>query len=169
MQASASSTDSVPGNAGVAPVMEPLRSGWRRVLSATRKTHGMWATVVSRTFIILMLLLVVGFFLGLVGLFTGWLPVQINQFQLDGIEGMAVGSVGLLVAFGALALVVGLLVLLLYSMGFLFAGLLLFIPAAILISLFPVLSPFIVIGLVIYWILWKRRKNSLLARRTDRN
>ena len=149
------------------PFVKPAASGWRRVLSATRKTHGMWATVVSRTFIILMLLLVVGFFLGLVGLFTGWLPVQINQFQLDGIEGMAVGSLGLLVAFGALALVVGLLVLLMYGMGFLFAGLLLFIPAAILISLFPVLSPFILIGLVIYWILWKRRRNAMNGHRNS--
>ena len=47
-------------------------------------------------------------------------------------------------------------------------GALLFIPAAILISLFPVLSPFIVIGLVIYWILWKRRNNSTPSQRTDR-
>ncbi len=141
--------------------VEPNRSGWRRVVNVTRKTHGMWATVVSRTFIILMLLLVVGFFLGLVGLFTGWLPVEVNQFRLDGLEGMAVGSLGLLIAFGVLALVIGLLVLLLYGMGFLFAGLLLFIPTVILISIFPVLSPLILVGLVIYWFSWRRRKNSM--------
>ncbi len=167
LQLRASSADASQDAGGAMPFVKPAASGWRRVLSATRKTHGMWATVVSRTFIILMLLLVVGFFLGLVGLFTGWLPVQINQFQLDGIEGMAVGSLGLLVAFGALALVVGLLVLLMYGMGFLFAGLLLFIPAAILISLFPVLSPFILIGLVIYWILWKRRRNAMNGHRNS--
>ncbi len=167
-QTRSDSPDYPPGVGGAAPVAPTARNGWRRIVSATRKTHGMWATVVSRTFIILMLLLLAGFFLGLVGLVTGWLPVQVNQFQLDGIEGMAVGSLGLLIAFGALALVVGLLVLLLYGMGFLFAGLLIFIPAAILISLFPVFSPFVVIGLVIYWILWKRRNNSTPSQRTDR-
>ena len=162
------SADSPQGDSRTAPAAPTARSGWRRVLSATRKTHGMWATVVSRTFIILMLLLVVGFFLGLVGLFTGWLPVQINQFQLDGLEGMAVGSLGLLIAFGVLALVIGLLVLLMYGMGFLFFGLLLFIPAVILISMSPMLAPFILLGVVIYWLVWKKRKNSASSNSTKR-
>jgi hypothetical protein len=169
-QATVNFNGAVQGDNGNAFVRPAARSGWRRILNVTRKTHGMWATVVSRTFIILMLLLVVGFFLGLVGLFTGWLPVQINQFRIDGLEGMAVGSLGLLIAFGVMALVTGLLVLLLYGMGFLFAGLLLFIPAVILISVFPVLSPLILLGLVIYWLSRKNRRDSAANNRnpTDR-
>src|ERR1019366_140970 len=99
-----------------------------------------------------------------------WLPVQINQFRIDGLEGMAVGSLGLLFAFGAMALAVGLLVMLLYGMGFLFAGLILFIPAVILISVFPPLSPFILIGLLVYWLSRKNRRNSAANHRnpTDR-
>ncbi len=136
----------------------PLPRGWRRVWGVTRKTHGLWATLVARTFMALMSLLIVVFFVGLVALLAGWLPVQINDFQLSGVEGMAVGSIGLLVAFGALALVIAIMVVILYGMGFLFASLLLFVPAVVLISLFPVLSPFILIGLLVYWFWWKKRK-----------
>lgn len=145
--------------AASASAAQQARSGWRRVWGVTRKTHGAWATLLSRTFLVLMLLLVVGFFLGLVGLFTGWLPVQINQFRIDGLEGMAVGSLGLLIAFGVLALVLAMLLVILYGMGFLFAALLIFVPTVILISLFPVLSPFLLVALVAYMV-WRKRRRS---------
>jgi hypothetical protein len=141
----------------------PARRGWRRVWGVTRKTHGLWATLVARTFMVLMSLLVVAFFVGLVGVFTGWLPVQINNFELNGLEGMALGSLGLLIAFGALALVIGIMVVIMYGMGFLFASLLLFVPAVVLIGLFPVYSPFVLIGLGIYWFWWKKRKNRRMS------
>ncbi len=137
-------------------------TGWRRLWRATRKTHSVWASAMSRVFMVLMAVLLLGLMAGLIGLFTGWLPVQINEFRLDGLEGMALGSVGLLVAFGAAALVVTLLVVLMYGLGFLFAGLLILILVAILISLFPALSPFILIGLVIYAVWRKKRKNRVI-------
>ena len=74
-----------------------------------------------------------------------------GDLQLDGVEGLAVGSVGLLIGFGAAALTVGVMVAVLYGMGFLVVGLLIFIAASILIGLFPLLSPFILIGLAIWW------------------
>jgi hypothetical protein len=138
---------------------QPVLTGLRRVWGVTRKTHGVWAQLMSRTFVILMMVLLVGFFVALIGLFTGWLPVQINEFRFDGVEGMALGSLGLLLAFGVMALVVGILLLLLYGLGFLFAGLLIFVPAVILVSLFPALSPFILVGLGVYWFWWRKRKN----------
>ena len=49
----------------------------------------------------------------------------------------------------------------LYGLGFLLAGLLIFIPIVVLASLFPVLSPFIVIGLAIYWFAKKRRQGDV--------
>ena len=73
---------------------------------------------------------------------------------------MAVGSVGLLAAFAALALAILVVVAVLYGLGFLFAALIIFIPAMILISLFPVMSPFILIALGIYWLSKKRGKDK---------
>ena len=45
-------------------------------------------------------LLLLAFF----GLVTGWMPVQMGDLQLDGVEGLALGSIGLLIGFGAVAL-----------------------------------------------------------------
>ncbi|MBK7471744.1 MAG: hypothetical protein IPI73_15140 [Betaproteobacteria bacterium] len=70
------------------------------------------------------------------------------------------GSVLLLVGFAVSALAVAIVVAVFYGLGFLFAGLLVLVPAIILVSLFPVLAPFILIGLAIYWFWWKKRKTA---------
>ena len=135
-------------------------TGWRRAWQATSKTHSVWAWIASRLFFGLMFLLALVFLLALIGLYTGWMPVDIGDLQLHGIEGMALGSVLLLVGFAVSALAIAIVVAVFYGLGFLFAGLLVLVPAIILISLFPVLAPFILIGLAIYWFWWKKRKAS---------
>ena len=92
----------------------------------------------------------------LLSLYTGWIPVDIGDLRLDGLEGMAIGSVGLLAAFAAVALAILVVIAVIYGLGFLFAGLLIFVPLVILIGIFPALSPFILIGLGIYWFVKKR-------------
>lgn len=142
-----------------APPVRP--SGWRRVWYATSKTHSVWVTLLARLFIVLMIGLAGLLLLAFLGLVTGWLPVHLGELQIDGIEGLAIGSVGLLIGFGATALALAVVVAVLYGLGFLFAALLVFIPAVILIFLFPMLSPFILIGLGLWWILKRRRvRNS---------
>jgi uncharacterized membrane protein YesL len=49
-------------------------------------------------------------------------------------------------------------VAIIYGLGVLAAGLLVFIPLMILISVFPALSPFVLFGLIIYWWFFKRKK-----------
>ena len=143
------------------PVAPVRPSGWRRVWYATSKTHSVWVTLLARLFIVLMIGLAGLLLLAFVGLVTGWLPVQLGELQIDGIEGLAIGSVGLLIGFGATALALAIVVAVLYGLGFLFAALLVFIPAVILIFLFPMLSPFILIGLGLWWVLKRRRiRNS---------
>ncbi len=139
-------SQATPGQSST-PHLEVPTTGWRRAWAATSKTHSLWAWIVSRTFLVLMLVLCVTFLLGLIGLYTGWMPVDLGGLRLDGIEGKAVGSLGLLAAFGAVALAILIVVAVLYGLGFLLAGLLIFIPVVIIISLFPVMSPFILIGL----------------------
>ena len=142
-------------------------TGWRKAVDITSKSHSVWARIVSRTFIVLMVTLCIVFLLALLSLYTGWMPVQVGDFQLDGMEGMALGSVGLLAAFAALALAILIVVAVIYGLGFLIVGLLIFIPSMILISLFPVVSPFVLIGLIIYWVSKKRKKDLAAAQQTD--
>ena len=47
-----------------------------------------------------------------------------------------------------------------YGLGFLFVGLALFIPLVILVSLFPVLAPFILFGLVVWWAVRRSKRGA---------
>lgn len=141
----------------VTPSSAVPQTGWNRVWNATSKTHSVWARVVSRTFVVLLGLLVGLLVVGLLGLYLGWMPVQVGDLQLDGIEGMALGSIGLLFAFGVSALVAAIVVAVIYGLGFLFAALLIFIPAVIVMSIFPVMAPFLLIWALIYWFWWRKR------------
>jgi hypothetical protein len=155
---------------GAVPTMKPgvntadnkaKPKGWTgRTLSAVGTTHSVWARAMSFTFIGLMVLLAIMFGLALAAMAAGWLPLALGDtnLPLSGMEGMAVGSVVLLFAFGLLALVALLVVAIIYGLGVLAAGLLVFIPVVILISVFPALSPFVLFGLIIYWWFFKRKK-----------
>ena len=46
------------------------------------------------------------------------------------------------------------------ALGFLLVFLLLLIPLVILVSLFPVLAPFILIGFLLYWFWWRKRQRE---------
>jgi hypothetical protein len=135
--------------------------GWAgRTLSAVGTTHSVWARAMSFTFIGLMVLLAILFGLALAAMAAGWMPLTIGHtdLNLSGMEGMAIGSVLLLFVFGLLAVVALLVVAIIYGLGVLAAGLLVFIPLVILISVFPAMSPFVLFGLIIYWWFFKRKK-----------
>jgi hypothetical protein len=136
----------------------PAAQGWRRVWYATSKTHGLWARLLARVFMVMMVVLAGLLLLGFAALLTGWMPVQMGDLRLDGIESLAVGSVGLLIGFGAAALVVAILVGVLYGLGFVLAAVLVFAVAAMVIGLLPALAPAILIGLAIWWVVKNRRR-----------
>lgn len=129
-----------------------------RVWGGVKTVHGVWAKVASFTFMALMIVLGVAFGVALVGAYTGWLPVNIGGVQLHGKEGAAIGTVALVFTFGALALVALILVALFYGLGVMLAGLVVFIPIVVLVSVMPALAPFILIGLIVWWFVRKKRK-----------
>ena len=139
--------------------IEP-KGWWGRTRYAVAATHGVWAKVMSKTFIALMIVLAVVFGLLLAGLYAGVLPVQVGNARLTSIEGMALGTLALVAGFGVVALVLVVVVAVLYGLGVLFAGLLVIIPLVVLISIFPALSPFLLIGLVIYWFIRRKKKKK---------
>jgi len=162
LQSAAAYQTGLPGPSE-SPAHAPVQNaappkGWRRVWYATSKTHGVWVRLLARMFMVLMLVLAGLLLAGFVALLTGWLPVQMGDFQLDGIESLAVGSVGLLIAFGAAALAVAIVVGVLYGLGFLVVAVLVVVAVSLLIGLLPAVSPFIVIGLAIWWLVTKRKR-----------
>jgi Histidine kinase len=155
----ASPTKKSGTNSAAASAVPP--KGWAgRMLSAVGTTHSVWARAMSFTFIGLMVLLAILFGLALAAMAAGWMPLTFGHtdLNLSGVEGMAIGSVVLLFVFGLLAVVALLVVAIIYGLGVLAAGLLVFIPLVILISVFPALSPFVLFGLIIYWWFFRRKK-----------
>ncbi len=153
------STSSAGFSAGAAKAAAPSgpQNWWTRTRAAIATTHGVWAKIISFTFTTLMMIAAVLFGLALAALYAGVLPVNIAGTPLVGAEGMAVGTMALVVGFAAVALAVVVVVAVLYGLGVMAAGLLLFIPVVILIGSFPALAPFLLIGFVIYWFVKRKR------------
>ncbi len=142
---------------------EPAPTGFAaRTWWIARKTHSVWLRVLTISFVGVMILLGVFLVLGLIGMATGMMPFQFFDFDLSGVEGMALGSVALLATFCLLVLVAIILTVLAYGLGVLFAALLIGIPIIILISTMPALSPFILLGLLIWWLVKRHHKKRLV-------
>gem|GEM_PF-636260 len=142
---------------------EPAPTGFAaRTWWIARKTHSVWLRVLTISFVGAMILLGVFLVLGLIGMATGMMPFQFFDLDLSGAEGMALGSVALLATFCLLVLVAIILTVLAYGLGVLFAVLLIGIPIIILISTMPALSPFILLGLLIWWLMKRHHKKRLI-------
>jgi signal transduction histidine kinase len=143
-----------------APIQPSSLAG--RTWVAVSKTHSVWTRVMSITFLSLMVIIAVMFGLGIAGIYTGTLPIHLGSTRFEGMEGMALGTVALVIGFGLMTLVALLIVVILYGLGVLFAGLAIFIPIVILISVFPVMAPFFLFALAVYWF-WRRQKRKQSA------
>jgi hypothetical protein len=149
-----------PGTADAPAKPVPPKGWWGKTRHAIAASHGVWAKIMSKTFIALMVALAIVFGLALAALYAGLMPLNIADVELSGLEGMALGTLLLLVGFGVVALVLLVVVGLLYGLGLLFAGLLIIIPLIILISVFPAVAPFVLMGALGYWWFAKRKKAS---------
>jgi hypothetical protein len=129
-----------------------------RVWGGVKTAHGVWAKTATFAFMAIMVVLGVLFGVALVGTFTGWFPFQVGGVQVHGAQGVALSTVALVLLFGVLALVAMILVAVFYGLGVMFAGLLVFIPIAILVGLMPALAPFILLGLAVWWYTRRKRK-----------
>ncbi|MEI6738513.1 MAG: histidine kinase, partial [Pseudomonadota bacterium] len=128
-----------------------------KTLNVAARTHNAWAGILIKVFIGIVSILGVLFVVGMIGLATNMIPLTIGETRLSGIEGMAVGTVAFMLIFGILSIVALFLIAVIYGLGFLFVGLAIGVPVVILVSLFPVLAPFVAIGFLVYWFWWRKR------------
>lgn len=138
--------------------------GNSRLWSRVSSTHRAWGRVLSSTFVALIIMLAVIFGIAWAALLAGILPVNINDVEIGGIEGMALGSLLLVAGFCAVALGLLVVVGVIYGLGLLLTGLLIFIPAVIVVAMFPALAPLILIGLMIYWFVRRRTRRRAAAK-----
>jgi len=98
--------------------------------------------------------------LAIVGVATGLMPVQIGTETVGGASGALIGAAGIAAAFAVVVLALAIVLAVVYGLGFLFVGLAIFIPLVILVSLFPVLAPFILLGLGIWWLVRRSKRDE---------
>ncbi|MBL8516157.1 MAG: histidine kinase [Betaproteobacteria bacterium] len=132
-----------------------------RIWGGVKMAHNIWFRIAGYTFIALMGVLAVAFVIAMVGTYSGLLPVEIGDAKLSGVHGFALGTLILLAAFAVLAVVSLVLVALFYGLGVMAAALAIIIPLIVLVSLFPVLLPFVLLGGIIWWFSRKKKADSL--------
>jgi hypothetical protein len=152
-----------PGAAALPPLPAAPQTAAAKTLAAMGTAERAWRKGLSFAFIVLVAVAAVVAGLAMVGVATGVLPVQIGDDTLGGATGALVGTAGIAAAFAVVVLCLAIVLAVVYGLGFLFAGIAIFVPLVVLVSLFPVLAPFILVALGIWWLVRRNRRKAEAA------
>jgi hypothetical protein len=122
-----------------------------------------WRKSLSFAFVGLVAVLAVISGLAIAGIVTGILPVQIGEESIGGAGGALIGTAGIFLAFGAVVLVLAAVLALVYGLGFMFAGLAIFIPVVVIVAASPALAPLVLLGLGLWWLIRRNKREKAEA------
>ncbi len=144
------------------PVSKPVapQGAAMRTLAAMGTAERAWRKSLSFAFIVLVVIAAVVAGLGIVGVATGLLPVHNGDEVITGPTGALIGTAGIAAAFAVVVIALAIVLAVVYGLGFLLVGLAIFIPVVIIVSMMPVLAPFILIGLVIWWLVRRSKRET---------
>jgi len=143
-----------------APAVEPPRTTTAKTLRALGTAERAWRRGLSFTFVVLVVVAAVLAGLAMVGTATGLLPIHITGTPMGGPTGALIGTAGVAAAFAVVVLCLAIVLAVVYGLGFLFVGLAIFIPLVVLVSLFPVMAPFILVGLGVWWLVRRSKRKA---------
>jgi Histidine kinase len=148
-----------------APAAQPAvpQTAAAKTLAAFGSAERAWRKGLSFAFVVLVVIAAVFAGLGMVGVATGLLPVDIGSDTVGGATGALIGTAGIAAAFAVVVCALAIVLAVVYGLGFLVVALLIFIPLMILVSLFPVLAPFILLGLGIWWLVRRSKRKDAAA------
>jgi hypothetical protein len=134
------------------------RSTAARTLATMGTVERAWRKGLSFTFVVLVSIAAVCAGLAMVGFMTGALHVQVEGHAVSGAPGALLGMAAMLLVFAVVVLALLIVFGVVYGLGFLFAGLVIFIPVMILVSLVPAIAPFVLVGLGVWWLIRRSRR-----------
>jgi len=146
-----------------APIPEVPRTAAAKTLAAMGTAERVWRKGLTFTFVVLVVVAAVIAGLAMVGVATGHFPVQLGETTVGGATGTLIGTAAVAAGFAVVVLALAIVLAVVYGLGFLFVGLAIFIPLVILVSLFPVLAPFLLVGLAIWWFVRRSKRKSAEA------
>jgi hypothetical protein len=136
------------------------RSTAARTLATMGTVERAWRKGLSFTFVVLVSIAAVCAGLAMVGFMTGALHVQVEGHAVSGAPGALLGMAAMLLVFAVVVLALLIVFGVVYGLGFLFAGLVIFIPVMILVSLVPAIAPFVLVGLGVWWLIRRSRRGG---------
>jgi hypothetical protein len=146
------------GFGGDVPVIPATAQGAAaRTLAAMGTAERVWRKGLSFAFVMLVVVCAVFAGLAIVAIATGILPVQIGDEVVAGPTGALIGTAGIMAAFAIVVIVLAVVLSLVYGLGFLMAGLAIFIPVVVLVAMTPALAPVILLGLGIWWLVRRNK------------
>lgn len=147
-------------SAGAGAPAQPAATGSAagKVISVVGSAERTWRKGLSFAFVAMVILAAVVSGLAAFGVMTGMVPIQVGSETITGPGGALLGAAGIAIAFVAVVLVLAVVAAIIYGLGWLFAGLAIFIPVVILIATLPATAPFILLALLIWWL--ARRKKG---------
>ncbi len=158
-QGAPAGSDAAVASSGPAQPAAPA-SVAARTLAAMGTAERAWRTGLSFAFIVLVCVAAVGAGLAIMAVAAGALPVHLGSHEVGGATGTLLGAASIAAAFAVVVLALAIVLAVVYGLGFLFVGLAIFIPLVILVSLFPVLAPFILLGLGIWWLVRRSQRKE---------
>jgi len=84
--------------------------------------------------------------------------VQLGDEVVGGPTGALIGTAGIAAAFAVVVLAIAIVLAVVYGLGFLLVGLVIFIPVVIIVSMMPLLAPFILLGLGLWWLVRRAKQ-----------
>lgn len=139
---------------------EPPKSRAGKVLSAVGTVERTWRKTLSFAFVALVAVAAVAAGLLAFGVLTGLVPVSMGAEKVTGAGGALMGAAGIAIGFAAVVLGLAVVAAVLYGLGWLLVGLLIFIPIVIVIALSPALAPVVLLILFVWWLLRKNKEGS---------
>jgi Histidine kinase len=131
-----------------------------RTLAVMGAVERAWRKGLTFTFMVLVVVAAVAAGLGALGVMTGTLPVHVGDAEVGSATGAFLGTAGIAVAFAGVVLALAVVLAVVYGLGFLFVGLAIFIPLVVLVALFPVLAPILLLGLAIWWLIRRNKRDA---------
>jgi hypothetical protein len=153
----------IAAEAPQAAVKEAPKGAGAKTLAVIGKVERAWRKTLSFAFVAMVIVAAVFAGLGVFGSWTGLMPMHIMGGEVGGPGGAIAGTAAFVVVFLVLVLVALLLVAIAYGLGVLFVALAIFIPIVVLVGISPVLAPFILIGLFIWWMVRRSKKKEAAA------
>ncbi len=153
-----------PSGPAAQPAQPATAAG--KVFSAVGTAERVWRKSLSFAFVGLVVVLAILCGLAIGGIVTGVLPVQVGDETMTGAGGALIGTAGVLLAFCAVVLALAAVLALVYGLGFMFAGLAIFIPVVVIVAISPAIAPLVLLALGLWWLIrrGKRKKADAAAK-----